>query len=727
MHSHMKEHFESDHTEKHVLRYRRLRVERQEVLFGDADPLLCRQGDALLLCGRGGSLAHSEDGGVTWSQLADLATPAAPGTVVLALTAGRDGTLVAAIHRSGAVTILGADEPAGPWRVIATLDLELSESTRACLTALADGALLLCLPGRVLRSTDGGTAWEPAAELPAGCGTLHPLQLGSGRLVAPVGDAAGEIGLGESHDGGATWNVPEGFAPLSAPLAELPDGRLVLSYGMPHFPYGARAVVGSAPDDDAGTQWGDEVYVLALSRYAIREKARPVLAGAGVSAATAVTADGAIVSAFHRGAALGSYAPTIYGPGMDEWGRRPAVGVVRWTPEGLEEPPLVYPNLWSDRVDARGYLDNGMVRMRPDDRYEGGDYVENFEMVAYRRVAAEHRYFDGAGGKGAVVCRHPDGSLVYSSRDCRIHRSTDEGRTWTFLAEIPLAGRDPAVFGFGVTGAGTFLASYAALIDDADPARGTFPTREPRVARSDDGGRTWTDSELAPRPTRYCGQGDGSRIVQLASGTVICFCGNAWNDAARQAGYEGDVLLRSQDDGRTWGDWTVLPPGACESNLLELPSGELLCATRFQREYLHPDLFDAPAGQGGGHATWPAPSLNRVGPGRYKNEAIMFSANGGYDWTTPFLVTRLHMVSADAVGLPDGRVVLTYDHKDAVGGPRALVSPDGGRTWDPEPYILAYHPMDARTSSVLLRDGRVLTLWAGARDEGVHATTWSPE
>ena len=154
--------------------------------------------------------------------------------------------------------------------------------------------------------------------------------------------------------------------------------------------------------------------------------------------------------------------------------------------------------------------------------------------------------------------------------------------------------------GFGVTGAGTFLASYAALIDEADPARGTFPTREPRVARSDDGGRTWTDSELAPRPTRYCGQGDGSRIVQLACGTVICFCSNAWNDAAHQAGYEGDVLLRSHDDGRSWGDWTVLPPGSCESNLLEMPSGELLCATRFQREYLHPDLFDAPAGQGGG-------------------------------------------------------------------------------------------------------------------------------
>ena len=737
-----------DHTDRQLLRFHRVRVERQEVLYGDADPQLCRHGAALVLCGRGGSLATSDDGGESWSQLPDLAAPEAAGGAVLALAARADGTLAAAIERRGAVLILCADDAAGPWRPAAAIDAGLARHgltgaegpagpPTARLAPLAGGPLLLCLPGRILRSTDAA-AWETVAEPPADWGPLHPLQLRSGRLVAPVADGAGAVALAESTDGGADWDVPDRFAPLAAELTELPDGRLVLSYGMPHFPYGARAVIGAAglgaEDGGAGAvAWGDEVYVLGLSRYAIRAKARPVLAGPGplagpgTGAAAAVTGDGVVVSAYHRGAALGSYAPTIYGPGMDEWGRRPAIGVVRWTPEGLDRPPLVYPNLWTERTDARGYLDNGMVRMRPDDRYEGGDYVENFEMVVYRRAAAEQRYFPGAGAKGVVVCRHPDGSLVYTSRDRRIHRSTDEGRTWSLVAEVPLPGRQPSVFGFGVTDAGTLLLSYAVLLDPADPARGAHNTHEPRMARSDDGGRTWTNAEMAPRPTRYCGLGDGSRIVQLAGGAVIACCSNAWNDPARQAGYEGDVLLRSHDDGRTWGDWTVLPPGCCESNLLELPSGELLCATRYQREYLTVDLFDAPAGQGGGRPTWPAPSRNRAGPGRFKNEAIMFSTDGGYGWSTPFLVTRLHMCSADAVRLPDGRVVLTYDHKDAVGGPRALVSPDGGRTWGAEHYILSYHPMDARTSSVTLRDGRVLTLWAGARDQGIHATTWSPE
>jgi hypothetical protein len=27
----------------------------------------------------------------------------------------------------------------------------------------------------------------------------------------------------------------------------------------------------------------------------------------------------------------------------------------------------------------------------------------------------------------------------------------------------------------------------------------------------------------------------------------------------------------------------------------------------------------------------------------------------------------------------------------------------------------------------VLRDGRILTLWAGAGEQGIHATTWSPD
>ena len=254
-------------------------------------------------------------------------------------------------------------------------------------------------------------------------------------------------------------------------------------------------------------------------------------------------------------------------------------------------PPLVYPNLWTHRLDARGYLDNGLVRMRPDDRFEGGDFIEDYEMIVFRRLPAEQRFFAGAGTKGVVVTRHPDGSLVFASRTSAIHRSTDEGRTWTRIAEVRRPGNQATTFAFGVTARGTYLMGYSTLLRPADPANGVPSVRQTNIARSEDGGSTWTADRLLPGPMRYGGGGDGSRITELSDGTIVMGCGTASIDPARKAGYRGDVMLRSRDDGRTWDDWTVLPPGSTESNFLELPSGELLCATRYQRLAESADLL----------------------------------------------------------------------------------------------------------------------------------------
>ena len=495
------------------------------------------------------------------------------------------------------------------------------------------------------------------------------------------------------------------------------------TYAEPSYPYGARAVISA----DGGDTWDEQVFVLGHARAATNTvQPRPLRCDPGGGALSVALDDGSIVSAYDRGAAIPPAMAPMDGRRMDASSHRPAIVVVRWTPEGLRRPPLVYPNLSSHRVDSRGYLDNGLVRMRPDDRFEGGDFIEDYEMIVFRRRPAEQRFFAGAGTKGVVVCRHPDGSLVFASRTSAIHRSTDEGRTWTRIAEVRRPGNRATTFAFGVTARGTYLMGYSTLLRPADPATGVPSVRQTNIARSEDGGRTWTAGPLRPGPMRYGGAGDGSRITELSDGTVVMGCGTASNDPSREAGYRGDVMLRSRDDGRTWDDWTVLPPGSTESNFLELPSGELLCATRYQRPAASDDYFGSPVA-GALPEGWPFPSRNRCGEGRFKNEAIMFSGDRGRNWTTPELVTRMHMVSADAVLLPDGRVVLTYDHKDKCGGPRALVSADGGRTWEPDPYILAYHTRDARTSSVVLRDGRVLTLWAGAGEQGIHATTWSPD
>ena len=73
-----------DHTDRQILRFRRIRAERQEVLAGDSAPLLCRRGTKLLLCGRAGSLARSSNGGVTWERLGSLRDHESPNHTVSA-------------------------------------------------------------------------------------------------------------------------------------------------------------------------------------------------------------------------------------------------------------------------------------------------------------------------------------------------------------------------------------------------------------------------------------------------------------------------------------------------------------------------------------------------------------------------------------------------------------------------------------------------------------------
>ena len=678
-----------DHSDREILRYRRIRVERQEVLPGDTAPVLCGRGPKLLLCGRAGSLARSINGGVTWEHLGSLRDRGGANGHVLALVDRSPDSVLAALFHEGTVSVLSSGDYGETWkargRVVSAAG---AAAGPARFEALPGGALRLRIGVTAFRSSDGGSSWDASGETAAVAGA-------------------------DEH----------GSAPDREAQVALPDGRLVLTYAEPCYPYGARAVVSA----DGGDTWGDEVFVLGHARAATNiVQPRPLRCAPGAGAVSVALDDGTIVSAYDRGAAIPPAMAPMDGRRMDESSHGPAIVAVRWTPEGLRRPPLVYPNLSSHRVDSRGFLDNGLVRMRPDDRFEGGDFIEDYETIVFRRRPAEQRFVAGVGTKGLVVCRHPDGSLVFASRTSAIHRSTDEGRTWTRIAEVRRPGNRATTFAFGVTARGTLLMGYSTLLRAADRANGVPSVRHTNIARSEDGGRTWTAGPLRPGPMRYGGAGDGSRITELSDGTVVMGCGTASNDPSRQAGYRGDVMLRSRDDGKTWDDWSVLPPGSTESNFLELPSGELLCATRYQRPAASDDYFGSPS-PGDAPDGWPFPSRNLCGEGRYKNGAVMFSRDRGDNWTTPELVTRIHMVSADVVLLPDGRVVLTYDHKDACGGPRALVSADGGRTWEPDAYILAYHAIDARTSSVVLSDGRVLTLWAGAGEQGIHATTWSPD
>ena len=729
-------HVRGDFSDKEILRYRRIRVERQEVLYDDTRPMICKLGSTVLVAGQKGSLARSSDGGIHWETLDNIIESGATSGKLQALGALSGGKLLAAVQNGSRVTILSSADQGQTWKTSGKLTASSQdEALRGRFVQLADKSVLLSLASTVFRSTDNGANWSQHATLPKGLSALRPVVLRSGRLLASAlykGDTSQgyqhdyrNTVITESTDAGKSWKILAAatrIGQLPGDLVELSDGRLVLSYGEESFPHGARALI----SDDGGKTWGEETYVLGQSRYGLRLEPRPEACHPASGIGTVVLDDGVIVSVYDRGKTLKRHQEPIAERIIDEWGHVPAVNAIRWTPEGFERPPLVYPNLLTTTVDHEGYLDNGLVRMKPEHRFEGGDYIENYETIVYRRLPAEqHFYGDGVGSKGVVVCRHPDGSLVFTSRFPDIFRSTDEGRSWTKIAVIDRPpSHDSSTSGFGVTKEGTYLAMVDLRIALADPATGARPRYKMHVGRSTDEGKTWDFKQIDPGPKPFGGRGDGSRINQLSDGTIILNTSTAWVSPRRDVNL-GEVIMRSRDDGQTWYDFTVLPPDTCESNLLELPGGRLLLATRFQNMGEKKDHY---FGQDiGEDDKWEFPSPNYVGHGRFKNEAIMFSDDGGYNWTKPFIVTRIHMVSADAVLDHEGRVVLSYDHKDAIGGCRARVSSDGGLTWEEENYILAYDRIGTRTSSVVLKDGRILTLWASNISKGVSGTIWKPE
>ena len=723
---------QGDYSDKEILRYRRIRIERQEVLFDETNPLLCKQGNTLLVVGRGGSIARSSDGGLHWNELENLTESGPSKGEVKALGSLESGAILAVVGKSANLSVIASDDLGQTWKSLGRLSVEgdVSESQGSFLE-LADGTLLFSIGTELFVSRDHGASWKKRTTLADGWSDLRPLvdKGDSEKLLAcalytgTADDKCRNTVILQSTDQGKSWEPITAATRINqvpGNLVELPDGRLVLSYGEESFPYGARALI----SDDGGATWGEEVYVLGQSRYGLLLQPRPEACEPASGISTVVLDNGVMVSAYDRGKTLKRYQEPGDGRKVDEWGNQPAISVVRWTPEGFDRPPLIYPSLMTDRVDSEGYLDNGLVRIRPDDRFEGGDYIENYETIVYRRLPAEQLDYGDIGGKGLILCRHPDGSLMFTCRFPEIYRSTDEGQTWKKFADIdrPKAER-VSTSGFGITNKGTLLT----LADvRAEPTvAGGRPTYKMHIGRSTDNGKTWNYRQIDPGPKHFGGRGDGSRINQLSDGTVVINTSTAWVHPSRNFCL-GEVIIRSTDDGQTWGDPTVLPPSTCESNMVELPSGRLVLATRLQsiNEFKGEHYF----GPFSEEDRWEFPSRNYVGEARYKHEAIMFSDDNGYNWTKPFVVTRIHMVSADVVCDHEGRVALTYDHKDAIGGCRARVSKDDGKTWETENYILCYEKIGQRTSSTVLKDGRILTLWAaGYPRNRVRGTIWSPE
>ena len=123
--------------------------------------------------------------------------------------------------------------------------------------------------------------------------------------------------------------------------------------------------------------------------------------------------------------------------------------------------------------------------------------------------------------------------------------STDGGYTWSMLNSIPFPARifgDASEFHVLQLRSGTILVAYRD--SGLGENRGHLKTS---VARSEDGGKTWSEFERVPTAT-----GGPPHLCQLADGKVLLTYG------CRTAPACGERCVISEDDGLTWSNEMVL-------------------------------------------------------------------------------------------------------------------------------------------------------------------------
>ena len=270
------------------------------------------------------------------------------------------------------------------------------------------------------------------------------------------------------------------------------------------------------------------------------------------------------------------------------------------------------------------------------------------------------------GGLFPVLALSSDGVAVAALRGGAGHigregrmeivRSLDGGFTWTppnLLADSVDDDRNPA---FGLSSQGTLILLYHRQHNyDAD---GNYlggvriSDRKPvalMATRSFDSGLTWEE----PYPLSIDSLTTGSpygKIVSLDDGTLLApiYNSQAWADEQSDQRFDTSYLVRSQDDGVTWGGVSQIAPHMNETALIVLPEGGLLAVLRDDN----------------------AQGLHSAR-----------SLDGGLTWSPPTQITQARQHPADLLRLSNGDILLTYGNRNPPYRIEGRISRDEGNSW----------------------------------------------
>ena len=221
--------------------------------------------------------------------------------------------------------------------------------------------------------------------------------------------------------------------------------------------------------------------------------------------------------------------------------------------------------------------------------------------------------------------------------------------------------------------------------------------------RSEDGGKTWDRWELQLPAHRSLMNYNASSQLRLSNGVLLhTVYGDLKEDAVSRT-----FVLRSADDGHTW--WFLPlaadPAGEVRFNetaLCENADGEVIAMMR----------SEPPAGG-------------------YLRQSI--SQDSGITWSPP-VETGMWGYPANLILLDDGRILCTYGYRREPMGIRAVLSSDGGHTWDTDNIIVLRNDAAPFGSdlgypiSVEKSPGEMFTIYYFTLDDGithVAGTHWT--
>jgi hypothetical protein len=288
-------------------------------------------------------------------------------------------------------------------------------------------------------------------------------------------------------------------------------------------------------------------------------------------------------------------------------------------------------------------------------------------------------------GRIAVVLRGGAGHLGIQGR-LDMAFSSDEGKTWTrptLVVDSPADDRNPAL---GQARDGTLVVAYWRTANYDEKGRYNPKLQKPTstwVTRSQDGGKTWSESTQIDVSDIGWGSPYG-RILTLPDGTLLMpvYGGPVRRPGEQAADSDNSYLYRSTDHGKTWARYATPGPGKFnETALMQPVSGKLLAAMRTRA----------------GGEVW-----------------LTASSDKGKTWGEPRKLTPARVHPADLILLPDQRVLLVTGYRVGPFGVQGLVSDREGKFDWGRRFVLVNDAVSADCgypSSVLLKDGRVLTVY----------------